>query len=257
MAGPSGARRAGAVTVVAELLVTAGVLLALFVFYLLFWTGLATGRVQAQAADDLRAAWAAGAMLADGSAPGSPDAAGSLPGAPGDGAGAGAAIREGAPVAFLSAPGANIDELVAFEGVDMSTLAGGPGHYPGTALPGEAGNASFAAHRDGNGAPFDDLDRLGTCDDITVETADAVFRYKVLPVDGKAGAGEAFDCVPEGTEVPAIPGRHVVTPDRVDVVGKQGPARLLTFTTCHPKWSNSHRLIVHAVLAGVDEKGRG
>lgn len=160
----------------------------------------------------------------------------------------------GAPVAFLSAPAAGFDGLVAFSGVDQATLAGGPGHYPESALPGQPGNSSFAAHRDGNGAPFDHIDRLGTCDDITVETATHVFHYKVLPVDGLAGRGERFDCVPEGTLVPELPGRHVVTPDRVDVVGKHGDASMLTFTTCHPRWSNTHRLIVHAVLAGADDK---
>lgn len=160
----------------------------------------------------------------------------------------------GAPVAFLSAPAAGFDGLVAFSGVDQATLAGGPGHYPETALPGQPGNSSFAAHRDGNGAPFDHIDRLGTCDDITVETATHVFHYKVLPVDGLAGRGEPFDCVPEGTPIPDVPGRHIVTPDRVDVVGKHGDASMLTFTTCHPRWSNTHRLIVHAVLAGADDK---
>ena len=75
--------------------------------------------------------------------------------------------------------------------LDQGTLAGGPGHYPDTALPGQPGNSSFAAHRDGNGAPLDHIDRLGTCDDITVETATHVFHYKVRPVDGRNGCRRA------------------------------------------------------------------
>ena len=67
-AGSRGIRRSGgggrAAQVVGELLVTLGVLIALFVFYLLYWTGLATGRVQAQATDELRSAWAAEAVQA-------------------------------------------------------------------------------------------------------------------------------------------------------------------------------------------------
>lgn len=238
---PSTASRVIGVT--GELLVTVGVLIALFVFYQLYWTGVSTARAQSQANDDLRSMWSS-------SASGDPVPATEVEpkeqhpdwGSIGD------------PVALLSAEGAGFDELVAFEGVDLATIADGPGHYPDSALPGQVGNSSFAAHRDGNGAPFDNIDRLGTCDDISVETETAVYHYKVLPVDGKAGEGEAFDCVPEGTEVPSIPGRHIVTPDRVDVVEPKGESSLVTFTTCHPRWSNSHRLIIHGVLASVEHK---
>src|SRR4051812_25418121 len=37
---------------------------------------------------------------------------------------------------------------IAREGVDVRTLRGSVGHVPGTALPGDPGNAAFAAHRD-------------------------------------------------------------------------------------------------------------
>ena len=63
-----------------------------------------------------------------------------------------------------------------------------------------------------------------------------------------------FDCVPEGTIVPGVPGRHIVTPDRSEVVTPHGEASMVTFTTCHPQWANTHRLIVHGVLAGVEAK---
>lgn len=239
--------------VLGELLITFGVIIALFVFYQLYWTGLATGRAQSQAADDLRSQWGEVDVAAEGegAAAGEPD----TPLDPtiagyGDGWG-----THGAPVAFLTAQKAGIDEFVAFEGVDLATIANGPGHYPGTALPGQVGNSAFAAHRDGNGAPFDDIDRLGTCDDIIVETQSAVYRYKVLPVDGMAGRGEAFECVPEGTVVPDVPGRHIVDPNQTEVIAPYGEASMVTFTTCHPQWSNTHRLIVHGVLAGVEPKG--
>ncbi|MGV3114870.1 class E sortase [Corynebacterium freneyi] len=236
--------------ILGELLITFGVISALFVFYQLYWTGVSTGKAQAQAADDLRSQWGAAAPVDPAAPPPPADGAQAAdPTMAGYGWG-----TEGAPVAFLTAPNAGIHDFVAFEGVDQGTLANGPGHYPGTALPGQVGNAAFAAHRDGNGAPFDNIDRLGTCDDIIVETSSAIFRYKVLPVDGLAGAGEAFDCVPEGTIVPGVPGRHIVTPDQSQVVTSHGQASMVTFTTCHPQWSNTHRLIVHGVLAGVEPK---
>lgn len=65
---------------------------------------------------------------------------------------------------------------------------------------------------------------------------------------------EAFNCVPEGTVVPGVPGRHIVTPHQSQVVTPHGEASMVTFTTCHPQWSNTHRLIVHGVLAGVEAK---
>lgn len=232
--------------VLGELLITFAVIIALFVFYQLYWTGVATNKAQAQAADDLRSQWGEVDVAAEGegTAPGEPAMAGH-----GEGW-----STHGAPVAFLTAQKAGIYEFVAFEGVDLATIANGPGHYPGTALPGQVGNSAFAAHRDGNGAPFDNIDRLGTCDDIIVETSTAIYRYKVLPVDGMAGRGEAFDCVPEGTVVPDVPGRHIVTPDQSEVITAHGEASMVTFTTCHPQWSNTHRLIVHGVLAGVESK---
>lgn len=244
--------------ILGELLITFGVIIALFVFYQLYWTGVSTGKAQAQAADDLRSQWDAAAPVDPAAPPPPPvdgapaaDPAALDPTMAGYGSGWG---TEGAPVAFLTAPNAGNHDFVAFEGVDLGTLANGPGHYPGTALPGQVGNSAFAAHRDGNGAPFDNIDRLGTCDDIIVETSSAIFRYKVLPVDGLAGAGEAFDCVPEGTIVPGVPGRHIVTPDQSQVVTPHGEASMVTFTTCHPQWSTTHRLIVHGVLASVEAK---
>lgn len=51
-----------------------------------------------------------------------------------------------------------------------------------------------------------------------------------------------------------VPGRHIVTPDRSGVVTPHGEASMVTFTTCHPQWANTHRLIVHGVLAGVEAK---
>ncbi|MDU3111700.1 sortase domain-bontaining protein [Corynebacterium sp.] len=51
-----------------------------------------------------------------------------------------------------------------------------------------------------------------------------------------------------------MPGQHIVTPDRADVLNPIGDATLLTLTTCHPQWDNTHRLIIHAVLASVETK---
>jgi sortase A len=56
-------------------------------------------------------------------------------------------IRHGTPVARLLIPSIDLDEIVV-EGVGPVELNGGPGHFPGSVLPGEAGNSILSAHRD-------------------------------------------------------------------------------------------------------------
>lgn len=56
-------------------------------------------------------------------------------------------IRRGSPVARLLIPAIDLDEIV-MEGVGPVELNGGPGHFPGSVLPGDAGNSIVSAHRD-------------------------------------------------------------------------------------------------------------
>ncbi len=73
----------------------------------------------------------------------------------------------GAPVARLLIPRIGLDEIV-LEGVDGDELNAGPGHVPGSALPGDVGNAVISAHRDRHFSHFGEL-QLG--DTITTETS--------------------------------------------------------------------------------------
>jgi len=65
---------------------------------------------------------------------------------------------------------------LAREGVDTRTLRGSVGHVPGSALPGETGNAAFAAHRD---TFFRPLEGVRKGDEIAITTKDGEFRYVV------------------------------------------------------------------------------
>ena len=114
-------------------------------------------------------------------------------------------------------------EAVVFEGVSTSTLKKGPGHMPGTALPGQPGNAVISGHRTTYGRPFFDFDQLQPGDIIEVETAIGIHTYQLRE--------EWFVVKP--TEV-------WVTDDRV--------GGWLTLTTCHPKFSARERLIVTAEM---------
>ncbi len=63
-------------------------------------------------------------------------------------------------------------QWVVVEGVGNEDLALGPGHFPGTAQPGEIGNFAVAGHRATHGEPFAHLDKLKEATD-RVETPKA------------------------------------------------------------------------------------
>lgn len=113
-------------------------------------------------------------------------------------------------------------EAIVFEGVGTETLAKGPGHMPGTPVPGQPGNAVISGHRTTHGRPFYDFDLLGAGDRIEIETSIGNHVYEVR---------ESF--IVEPTDV-------WVTDDR--------SGAWLTLTTCHPRFSARQRLIITAEL---------
>lgn len=129
---------------------------------------------------------------------------------------------DGSEFALLRVPRLGL-EVVLFQGVDTDTLKKGPGHMPGTSLPGQPGNAVISGHRTTYGRPFFDFDLLQPGDLIEVETAIGTHTYQL---------NEDWFVV-EPTDV-------WVTNDKV--------GGWLTLTTCHPKFSSRQRLIVSAEL---------
>ena len=51
-------------------------------------------------------------------------------------------------------------DMAFVQGVSLAALQRGPGHYPGTPLPGQAGNVAIAGHRTTYLHPFWALDQL-------------------------------------------------------------------------------------------------
>jgi len=124
---------------------------------------------------------------------------------------------------------------VVVEGVRQRDIRYAPGHYPNTAMPGDVGNFSVAGHR--NRATFWRLDELRPGDTIVVETRAAWYVY-------------------------AVSRTRIVLPSQVEVVkpvppGASRGSRLLTLTTCNPKFDNYQRLIVHAELGHKQERSAG
>lgn len=172
-------------------------------------------------------------------------------------------LKEGEGFAKMYIPVFGADyHFTVLEGTTEKTLEVGPGHYKATAYPGEPGNFAVAGHRVGKGAPFNDLDALNSCDAIVVETKYGWFTYRVMPkADEKSGWAAAPRCdkVLLGGAYSDVVGQEIVSPressviapiphkpEATDSAGEQ--ASLLTLTTCHPRFSDRQRLIVHAVL---------
>jgi sortase A len=84
-------------------------------------------------------------------------------------------IRRGAAVARLVIPAIDLDEIV-MEGVGPLELNGGPGHFPGSVLPGGPGNAILSAHRDRH---FRRLGELAVGSRIRTETRNGTVEWVV------------------------------------------------------------------------------
>jgi sortase A len=143
---------------------------------------------------------------------------------------------EGKPIGSIYIP--KLDKKwVVVEGVSPKDIKAGPGHYPGTALPGQIGNFSVAGHR--IRAIFWRLDELDDGDPIVAEDQTTWYVYHVS-------------------------GTQIVRPTQVEVVepvpnhpGQKPTKAMLTLTTCNPKYNNYQRLIIHAELVKTMPKSAG
>lgn len=189
---------------VGRALIAAGTLVLLFVAYQLWGTGLREAQAQSTLTEDFSQALASRpAPVGETPAPLPPP--------------------EGEAVAILRIPKLGLEKAVV-EGVGVPDLKKGPGHYPGTPMPGQPGNAGIAGHRTTYGAPFYEIDRLQAGDEILVRTLQGEFRY-------------------------VVDRTTVVRPDQIEVLDPTEEDRL-TLTTCHPRFTARQRLIVSAVLTG-------
>lgn len=192
----------------------AGVLVLLFIPYLLWGTGLVTARAQS----DLRQQFAETQQdLHVQAAPRVP----ATPVSPPVLAALIAPPPTGGPVGIISIPKISVS-MVVVEGTDADQLRSGPGHYPGTPLPGHAGNVAIAGHRTTYLHPFYDLDALAPGDAVNITTVQGLFIYRVVS-------------------------SRVVDPSDVAVVAPT-PTPMLTLTTCNPRYSANQRLVVQAAL---------
>jgi sortase A len=124
---------------VGRILLVAGVLILLFIPYLLWGTGLSTARNQSLLRQQFKADLHRVGTITPSKLP--------KPSQPTlEVAAPEAAPAVGSPVGTIDIPLISLS-MVVVEGTADAQLALGPGHYPGTPLPGEAGNAAIAGHR--------------------------------------------------------------------------------------------------------------
>jgi sortase A len=218
-----------------QTLITLGLVVLLFVVYEVWITNIFAAREQAKVADRLKHEWA------DGQDPLLP-----LPGETDP------TIPLGTGIGVLYIPRLGRDfHFTIVEGSDVPTdseLEKGPAHYHHTALPGAVGNFAVAGHRVGKGEPFLNIDQLRAGDAVIVETKSWWYVYKVK--------GNPPGSNPQNSkDADGIPGREIVDPSDGDVLlpvpdhpGVKATERLMTMTTCHPKFTASHRMIVYSVL---------
>ncbi|HWS44662.1 MAG TPA: class E sortase [Acidimicrobiia bacterium] len=110
-----------------------------------------------------------------------------------------------------------------FEGITLTVIDHGPGHWPGSSMPCGPSNTVFPGHRVTHSHPFLNLDLLSPGDQI-------VFH---MP---------GHDCVYK------VSGTQIVRPTDVWVTNPT-PTPTVTLIACHPKHSAAERIVVKGYLA--------
>ncbi|MER5431050.1 class E sortase [Streptomyces sp. NPDC002588] len=214
---PRRGRIAFAVSVFGELLITAGLVLGLFVVYSLWWTNVIADRHADKQADKVRETWAQ-----EDTGPGALD------------------TKDG--IGFLHVPAMKNGEVLVEKGTSTDILNEGvAGYYTDpvkATLPSsdKNGNFALAAHRDGHGAKFHNIDKLKKGDPIVFETRDDWYVYKVyavLPETSKYNV-EVLGGIPKES-------------------GRSKAGHYITLTTCTPVYTSRYRYVVWGELVRVDK----
>ncbi len=137
-------------------------------------------------------------------------------------------VRTGDAVGTISIPKIGVGYTVV-QGTDELSLEKGPGHYPGTALPGLGQTVAVAGHRTTYLAPFRRINELRRGDRIRVRMPYARFTYRVQRT-------------------------QIVSPKALWVTDNVGYDRLV-LSACHPLYSAAQRIIVFARLQSVTPLG--
>lgn len=206
---------AAIISVIGEILITAGLVLALFVVYSLWWTNVIADRHAKKDSEKVRHDWAVTGPR-------------------------GLDTKNGIGFLHVPAMGKGFEVLVE-KGTDTDILNEGvAGYYEQpvkSAMPWDKqGNFTLAAHRDGHGAKFHNIDKLKNGDPVVFEDKDTWYVYKVYSVLDETSKynTDVIDQIPK-------------------VSGRNKPGRYLTLTTCTPVYTSRYRYVVWAELTRTEK----
>jgi sortase A len=204
-----------------ELCLTAGVILLLFIAYLLWGTAWQASNAQHSLSSQLNREWA----HQGGSSNRIDPRADALH------------LVTGQPFAFIEIPAFGKGwKFTIIQGTQLAQLNVSPGHVPGTQLPGQLGNFAVAGHRVTAGNPFWSEPSLKPGDLIYVQTQANDYTYRVI--------GKKTVLPTDLSVLDAVPGHPHQQPTQ----------RLISLITCNPAWTGTHRVIVTGVLIRAEPR---
>lgn len=113
------------------------------------------------------------------------------------------------------------------------------GVYDQSAMPGQVGNFSVAGHRTTWGFPLNRMDKLKLDDAIVIETPEGWYTYRFRNLEYvKPDAVDVLLSVPRMPDVPA-------------------GERYLTLTACSPLYSLAERIVGYALFEGFQPRAEG
>jgi sortase A len=236
-------RRLSVVGVAGELLITAGVLVLLYIGWQVWLSDIITGSQYASEARSLSQKWSQDSKDDPTPAPtptdGADDGSDVVP--------VGTAPTKTAEVfAALIIPRFNTATDPAFyrpiaQGVSNTQVLQpkGIGHYPTTGMPGAVGNFAIASHRTFYGGALHNVPDLRLGDHIYVETQDGWYMYEF----------RNLQYMPP-TEVQVLE----PVPEQIGVTADD---RVITMTTCNPLLSTQERMAAYGVFVDFTPRADG
>jgi sortase A len=211
---------------IGEFLITLGLVVLLLCAYQLVWTNVQAHREAKQVRDQIAHDWS---IPAPKTAP-----------KPKSGELAIGTVNRNKGFAIMRIPRLGNDWVEPIiQGVTLPDLHKGVGHYIKTQMPGQVGNFAVAGHRATNGEPFRNLDKLRKGDAVVVEVRGGWFVYRV---------DRTIIVQPTAIDVLLPVPRHP---------GLRPTKKLLTLTTCNPRWASYQRMIVFGHLTAERRHSQG
>jgi LPXTG-site transpeptidase (sortase) family protein len=214
---------AATISFLGEILITVGLILALFVVYSLWWTNVIADRHEKKAAGKVRQEWAQ---------------------QPAGGRARGLDTKDGIGFLHVPAMGRHFEVLVR-KGTSTKVLNEGVAGYYTEPVPSampwdRVGNFTLAAHRDGHGAKFHNINKIRAGDPIVFESKDTWYVYKVYKILDETSKYDVAvtDQIPEES-------------------GRTRPGRYITLTTCTPVYTSRYRYVVWGQLVRTQKVDPG